>query len=148
MRSSRFPDVNVWLALTHSRHIHHTAAALWFDSAGDSSLFFCRFTQLGLLRLLTNAQVMGEEIMTQRGAWAAYHRWFEDGRVAFLTEPTAASFEQVFQAATFRPRPATKLWADAYLAAFAKIAGLSLVTFDRSFPRLDGLDVELLSGSV
>ena len=111
-------------------------------------MFFCRFTQLGLLRLLTNAQAMGEGIMTLRGAWAAYHRWFEDGHVAFLPEPTAASFEQVFQAATLRPRPATKRWADAYLAAFAKIAGLSLVTFDRSFPRLDGLDIELLSGSV
>ena len=90
------------MAGSHSRHIHHTGAALWFDSAGDSSLFFCRFTQLGLLRLLTKAQVMGEEIMTQRGAWSAYHHWFEDGRVAFLPEPTAASFERVFQAATLR----------------------------------------------
>ena len=148
MTSLSFPDVNVWLALTHSRHVHHPAAALWLDSAGDSSLFFCRFTQLGLLRLLTNVQVMAEETMTPRGAWAAYRRWFEDGRVAFMPEPAAAGFERAFQAATLRPRPATKLWADAYLAAFAKIAGLSLVTFDRGFPRLDGLNVELLSGGV
>jgi len=148
MKSSRFPDVNVWLALTHSRHVHHSIAALWFKSAGDSSLFFCRFTQLGLLRLLTNVQVMGEETMTQRAAWAAYHRWFEDGRVAFLPEPAAANFEHVFQAASLRERTATKLWADAYVAAFAKIAGLSLVTFDRGFPKLAGLEVELLSGRV
>jgi toxin-antitoxin system PIN domain toxin len=138
----------VWLALNHSRHVHHTAAALWFGSAGDSSLFFCRFTQLGLLRLLIDAQLMEEETMTQRGAWAAYHRRFEDGRIAFMPEPAAAGFEQVFQAATLRARPATKLWAGACLAAFAKIAGLSLVTFDRGFPRLDGLEVELLSGRV
>ena len=148
MKSSRFPDVNVWLALTHSRHVHHGVAALWFASAGDSSLFFCRFTQLGLLRLLTNPQVMGEETMTQRGAWAAYHRWFEDGRVAFMHEPAAADFEHMFQTASLRERPATILWADAYLAAFARIAGLSLVTFDRRFPKLAGLEVELLSGRV
>ena len=84
--------------------------------------------------------------MTQRGAWAAYHRWFEDGRVAFMPEPATAGFEQVFEAATLRLRPATKLWADAYLAAFARVAGLSVVTFDRGFPRLAGLEVELLSG--
>jgi toxin-antitoxin system PIN domain toxin len=148
MKSSHFPDVNVWLALTHSQHVHHSAAAQWFDSAGDASLFFCRFTQLGLLRLLTNPQVMEEEVMTQRGAWAAYHRWLDDGRIAFMPEPAAAGFEQIFQAASLRPRPATKLWADAYLAAFARIAGLSVVTFDRGFPRLDGLEVELLPGRV
>ncbi|MGO4883002.1 MAG: TA system VapC family ribonuclease toxin [Bryobacteraceae bacterium] len=146
MRSSHFPDVNVWLALTHSRHVHHSVASMWFESAGDSSLFFCRFTQLGLLRLLTNPQVMEEEIMTQRGAWAAYHRWFEDGRVAFMPEPASAEFEHFFHSASLRERPATKLWADAYLAAFARTAGLRLVTFDRTFPKIAGLDLTLLSG--
>jgi toxin-antitoxin system PIN domain toxin len=140
--------VNVWLALTHSQHVHHNTAALWLESAGDSSLFFCRFTQLGLLRLLTNPQVMAEEAMTQRAAWAAYHRWFEDGRVAFMPEPAAGDFNPIFQTASSRPRPATKLWADAYLAAFARVAGLTVVTFDRGFPRMDGLEVELLSGRV
>ncbi len=104
-------------------------------SAGDASFVFCRFTQLGLLRLLTNPKVMEEEIMTQRGAWAAYHRWFEDGRVAFLPEPASADFEHVFHAASLRERPAAKLWAGAYLAAFARIAGLSLVTFESKFPK-------------
>jgi toxin-antitoxin system PIN domain toxin len=148
MNSSPFPDVNVWLALTHSRHVHHSSAALWFESAGDSALFFCRFTQLGLLRLLTNPHVMGEETMTQRAAWAAYHRWFVDARVAFMPEPASADFEHAFHVASLRERPATKLWADAYLAAFARIAGLRLVTFDRSFPKLAGLELELLSGRV
>jgi hypothetical protein len=35
-----------------------------------------RFTQLGLLRLLTNEQVMGPDVLTQRKAWQGYHRWF------------------------------------------------------------------------
>ena len=83
----------------------------------------------------SNAQVMGEETMTQRGAWAAYHRWFEDGRVAFMHDQAAAGFEEVFQAASLRPRPATKPWADAYFAESARVAGLSLVTFDRARSR-------------
>ena len=83
----------------------------------------------------SNAQVMGEETMTQRGAWAAYHRWFEDGRVAFMHDPAATGFEEVFQAASLRPRPATKPWADAYFAESARVAGLSLVTFDRARSR-------------
>lgn len=66
--------------------------------------------------------------------------------MAFLPEPAATDFERVFQAVSMRERPATKLWADAYLAAFAKIAGLRLVTFDRSFPKLAPLELELLSG--
>ncbi len=82
--------------------------------------------------------------MTQGHAWDVYHRWLEDGRIAFMPEPVSAAFEQVFNAASLRPRPATKACADAYLAAFARVAGLNLVTFDRSFPRLAGLELELL----
>ena len=29
MKSSLFLDVNVWLALTHDRHVHHSVAADW-----------------------------------------------------------------------------------------------------------------------
>ena len=61
MKSSLFPDVNVWLALTHRRHIHHQIAADWFRER-DEAMYFCRFTQLALLRLLTNEQVMGTDV--------------------------------------------------------------------------------------
>jgi predicted nucleic acid-binding protein len=68
MRSFLFPDVNVWLALTYGRHIHHATAARWLDGLTDASLYFCRFTQLGLLRLLTNEQVMAASVLNQRRA--------------------------------------------------------------------------------
>jgi len=85
-----FPDINVWVALTYEGHVHHAIARSWFASAGDSlRLFFCRFTQLGLLRLLTAVPVMGkDEVMTQAEAWGAYDRWLQDERVAFLDEPS------------------------------------------------------------
>jgi predicted nucleic acid-binding protein len=70
--TSLFPDINVWVALTYEGHVHHTAAAAWFaELPSDLTLAFCRFTQLGLLRLLTSASVMGDEVMTQPQAWAA-----------------------------------------------------------------------------
>ena len=41
-------------------------------------------------------------------------------------------------------RTSPNLWTDAYLASFARCAGLRLVTFDRGFARFTGLDVLIL----
>ncbi len=95
-------------------------------------MFFCRFTQLGLLRLLTAVAVMGrDEVMTQKEAWKAYDRWLQDDRVEFLDEP--AGLEAHFRSLTRLPHPAPKDWADSYLAAFAVASRLTLVTFDHAF---------------
>ncbi len=131
-RSFLFPDVNVWVALTYEGHAHHSAARRWFESLDDSArLFFCRITQLGLLRLLTTEAVMGsDEVMSQSGAWRAYDRWLQDERVSFVAEPSAV--EEAFRAMSRLRRPAPKDWADSYLAAFALASDLTLVTFDRA----------------
>jgi toxin-antitoxin system PIN domain toxin len=128
--TSLFPDINVWVALTYEGHAHHRTAATWFAALeADASLLFCRFTQLGLLRLLTAAVVMGDEVMTQPQAWAAYDQWLEDPRVELVDEP--AEIEARFRALTRLRQPATKDWADSYLVAFAAVGQLTLVTFDR-----------------
>jgi toxin-antitoxin system PIN domain toxin len=128
--TSLFPDINVWVALTYEGHVHHVMAAAWFATLPpDATLAFCRFTQLGLLRLLTTPAVMGDEIMTQPQAWAAYDRWLQDPRVTLVDEP--AELETRFRALTRRRQPATKDWADSLLAAFATVGQLTLVTFDR-----------------
>ena len=128
-RSFLFPDVNVWLALTYERHVHHTIAYDWFAAVEPRSrLFFCRFTQLALLRLLSTDAVMGDEVMNQSEAWRAYDVWLQDDRVDFLDEP--AGIERRFRSATQLRRAAPKDWADSYLVAFAGVAQLTLVTFD------------------
>jgi toxin-antitoxin system PIN domain toxin len=126
-----FPDINVWIALTIERHVHHIRATRWFESIGGlGRLFFCRFTQLGLLRLLTLEAVMGQnEVMAQAEAWKTYDRWLQDERIGFLDEP--AEIEPPFRALTQSGQAAPKDWADSYLAAFAMAAQLTLVTFDR-----------------
>jgi toxin-antitoxin system PIN domain toxin len=124
--------VNVWVALTYSGHSHNQAAWTWFRSLDDSHLlFFCRLTQISLLRLLTTRSVMGGEVMTQDEAWSAYDRWIQDERVFFADEPPDA--EEVFRSLSRDAQPNSKKWADDYLAAFSITAGLSFVTFDQAF---------------
>jgi hypothetical protein len=128
--TSLFPDINVWVALTYEGHVHHAVGAAWFaELQPDAALAFCRFTQLGLLRILTTAPIMGDEVMTQPQAWAAYDRWLQDPRVRFMDEPS--EIEPPFRSFTRRRQPAAKDWADSFLAAFATAGGLTLVTFDR-----------------
>ena len=128
--TSLFPDINVWVALTYEGHTHHSNAAEWFATLPSGASFaFCRFTQLGLLRLLTAKAVMSDEVMTQPQAWAAYDRWLKDPRVEIVDEPS--EIETRFRALTRLRQPATKDWADSYLAAFATVGQLTLVTFDR-----------------
>ncbi len=127
-----FPDLNVWLALSVQGHIHHRVAAKWLEAVpGSQRLCFCRFTQLGFLRLLTTSQLMGEdEVLTQVHAWRIYDEWLSDERVVFLPEPT--QLDKRFRELTQVRRAAPKDWADSYLIAFAQAAGLQLVTFDKA----------------
>ena len=68
--------------------------------------------------------------MTQAGAWSAYDRWLDDHRVQFLDEPP--NVEAEFRGLSRRLHAEPKLWADAYLAAFANAENMRLVTFDRA----------------
>ena len=136
-----FPDINVWLALTYDRHAHHAIVNAWHQKlANEVHLCFCRFTQLGLLRLLTTDAVMGsDQVLTQGQAWNVYDRCFADGRALLLDEPPR--IEARFRSLSQGRRPAAKDWADSYLAAFAIEAGLCLVTLDQALHKKshDGL---------
>jgi len=118
------------LAFSYDGHTHHIAARNWLTGVEHGRLFFCRHTQLGLLRLLSAEAVMGEDVMNQSEAWDTYDFWIEDDRVEFLEEPL--ELEPIFRNLSQLQRPAPKDWADSYLAAFAQAAQLTLVTFDRS----------------
>jgi toxin-antitoxin system PIN domain toxin len=132
---SYFPDINLWLALAYQGHQHHPIAATWFNElAGTAG--FCRITQIGFLRLLTHPLIMGDETKNQKEAWAAYDRLIEDSRVIFYLEPEPHEFDREFRSLTSSSRSSAQQWPDAYLAAFARVAGLTLVTFDRALSKL------------
>jgi len=141
MSSLNFLDANVWLALCVSRHIHSERARLWFENAGDEKFFFCRFTQLTVLRLLTTQSVMGSDTATMAVAWKLLDQIQIDDRIEFLSEPDGLDHE--FRKRSRLPSSSPKVWADAYLLAFAAAAGLKLVTFDRAMKAID-VDVVVL----
>jgi len=80
------PDVNVWVALCSDRHEHHRAAASWLETI-NGPIYFCRVTQMSLLRLLTNRNVMGADVLTPVRAIATYSALRADYRVKFAAEP-------------------------------------------------------------
>src|ERR1039458_3656345 len=122
------PDVNVWIALAAERHTHHQVARHWFSNLPDEKLAFCRLTQLGFLRLLTNKHVMQEEVMSPHEAWQAYRVLRSDRQIGYASEPN--ELPETWQAFTEGPLTSPNLWTDAYLCSFASAARLTLVTFD------------------
>jgi toxin-antitoxin system PIN domain toxin len=131
-----FPDVNVWLALSVNGHSHGPEAWRWFSSLRDrDQIVFTRFTQLALLRLLTNTSAMGERLMSLGEAWNTYDEWLLDPRVQFHPEPYGLdrTFREV--TAPFSKQPVSKVVGDSYLLAFARQSGASLVTFDQALSK-------------
>jgi toxin-antitoxin system PIN domain toxin len=128
-----FPDVNVWLALSAATHIHSAKAWTWLHALPHGSrLVFSRFTQIGMLRLLSTQAVMGEKTLSLKQAWAVYDRWLADTRVDFYPEPRGV--DAAFRRATalFGNQRASKLVGDCYLLACAMEMGARLVTFDQT----------------
>ena len=129
MNALNFLDANVWLALLWSRHEHSEKAREWFERSAEEQFFFCRFTQLTVLRLLTTDAVMGRDVRNMSEAWNLWDRIWADQRIAYLPEPENLEAELRRQTRSLGKSP--KVWADAYLLSFAAVAGLKLVTFDR-----------------
>ena len=127
--SLNFPDVNVWLALSLENHIHRPVAQAWWRAI-DSTIAFTRFTQVSVLRLLTTRTAMDGKPLSMDDAWRAHDKLFEDVRVAFKPEP--AGVELRFREYAAGRTASPKLWADAWLLAFAEAAGGTVITFDRA----------------
>ena len=84
---------------------------------------------------------MGNDVKTMSEAWALWDKVCADDRIALLAEPEAIEPELRRFSALRSSSP--KVWAEACLVAFAAVAGLKLVTFDRRLRSL-GTDVHVL----
>jgi toxin-antitoxin system PIN domain toxin len=130
MNTLNFLDANVWLALLWGRHMHSERAREWLESVPEEKFFYGRFTQLTVLRLLSSAAVMGPDVIKMSQAWDLWDKVCADDRVAYLSEP--GTLEPEFRRQSKLGTTSPKVWADAYLLAFATVSGLKLVTFDRA----------------
>ena len=129
---SYFPDLNVWLALSIDKHMHSEEAWNWLKKLPqEAKLIFSRYTNLGLLRLLTNQSAMGEHKLTLKGAWSLYDGWLADSRVEFHPEPRGVDPLLRELTEPFANKPASNIIGDCYLLACARASHATLVTFDR-----------------
>lgn len=138
------PDINVWLALAFDQHQNYISARAWFDGLpGESRCYFCRYTQLGFLRLSTNPRANPFQTQTLRQAWTLYDNTLLDPRIAYAAEPDGLDgfWRRWTQFGTF----SHNVWNDAYLAAFAIAGGFEIVTFDRGFAQYKSLRQTILS---
>lgn len=129
MISLSFPDVNLWLALLHTDHPHAASALRWWKLESHV-IGFCRLAQLSLLRLLTTPAVMNDRPLSMAEAWNRYDGLYRDERIKFFAEPHGIDGPLRLHSSQTSISP--KLWADAYLLAFAQAAQGTLVTFDRA----------------
>jgi len=97
-------------------------------------------TQVGFLRLMTTAAAMDGKPLTLAEAWRVHDRMFEDDRVAFVQEP--AEVNTRFREHAFGRTALPRLWADAWLLAFAHAAEGRLITFDRALAARGALLLE------
>jgi uncharacterized protein len=135
-------DANVWLALTAEAHTHHHRAAVYWRNEAAPLAAFCRVTQLAFLRHLTNKSIMGTQTLTPAAAWRKCAQFLALPEVGLIPEP--AGLDEQLARLCDLGRTSPNLWTDAYLAAFARCAGLRLVSFDQGFSKFAGLDLLLL----
>jgi len=94
-----------------------------------------------VLRLLTTEKILGKDTKSMSEAWGLWDRVWADPRISFLPEPE--NLEQEFRRRSRLSSRSPKVWADAYLLAFASMAGLKFVTFDRAL-KAQGAEVLVL----
>lgn len=132
----RLLDINTWIALTLETHPQHRAARDWYEQTAvtPGDLVFCRQTEIGFLRLLTQSAVMTRcSAMPLSNSEAAefLSRLHADPAVSRSDEPPTA--KSLWLELANVPQPAPNLWMDAYLAAFTISLGAQMVSFDRGF---------------
>jgi toxin-antitoxin system PIN domain toxin len=123
-------------------HKHHPAALDWFNGLEQDEICFCRVTQMGFLRLLTNPNMMGDDVRSNNEAWGAFDQLCADPRIDFSDE--MESLETAWRSCSASASPGTNVWTDSYLAAFAIAHHLHVVTFDTGFERYPQLTKTVL----
>lgn len=125
-------DVNVFVALTFTTHVHHRLVKEWFNSSPRLQWAACALTEAGFLRIATALRIgqltMSEAttVLTQLAQHPGYH---------YL--PITADWHTLCSP-FFRRLYGTKQVTDAYLLGLALHENLTLVTLDKGILHLAG----------
>lgn len=88
---------------------------------------------------------MGDRVMNAQGAWAIVDQLCANDSIHLASEPPG--LDLAWRDLTPAAQSGSSFWTDAYLAAFARTSGYTLVTFDRGLARYRNTPVKLLSGA-
>ena len=128
-------DTSVWIAVIFTTHpLHQPARRALLEATPAIPAVFCRSTEQSFLRLASTPALLktyGADGMTNRDALVALDALLALPQVCEREEPPGlvALWHRFAAHATVSP----KVWMDAYLAAFAIMGGLRLVTLDHDF---------------
>ena len=142
-------DSSVWIAAIFPPHpFHDQAQTALHDATPAAPAVFCRSTQQSILRLASTPALLKTyraDGLTNRDALVALDALLALAQVCEREEPpgTVALWHRL----AGRDTASTKVWMDAYLAAFAMGGALRLVTLDHDFKTYQarGLDLLLLN---
>ncbi len=137
-------DVNILFPLCYDLHDHREKAAEWWEERGAGEIALHVVVRLGVLRLLCNAPVMGEEILQPKEALAAWDVIDSDPRT-FRIGAAPSQLESCLLKNVKDRKPNPKLWTDAYLAAYAEAEGWTMTTFDKGFSKFHLTNLEVLT---
>lgn len=124
-------------------HPHHTVAKTWFDLMVSDQAAFCRITEMGMLRLLTNPHVMAGSALSAAGAWAVLDQLRGDSRTSFLREPP--ELDRHWRRTSGAGKIGPNYWTDSYLSCLCAASDCTLITFDRKLANRKTCSVRLLA---
>jgi predicted nucleic acid-binding protein len=81
--------------------------------------------------------------LTGAESWRVADGLLERENIRFVKEPDG--LERNWRDLTLKGRISPNLWTDAYLAAFARATGFTLVTFDRGFSKHPDIPLKTLT---
>lgn len=136
-------DANVLLPLLTEGHAHQAPAVEWWEGCSDEDVGLSLPVRMALLRLLSNARVMGSSVLRPAAAWNAVQSLVEDPRIQVLDQAPAAHAKLWYDNVA-RRESSPDLWTDAWLAALAQACDCEMVTFDRGFRSFSKLKLRLL----
>ena len=129
-------DLNVLIALTDQRHVHHQKARNWFTSSSKDNWGICPLTEAGFLRITTNPAFRSDPctfsqaiaILQVLKGLPGYSYWAIDESWVTLTAPFAKRISGHQQVT------------DAYLLGLAIKGKGVLVTFDHGLKYMAGAE--------
>ena len=136
-------DANVLLPILTEGHAHRQPAIDWWESCEDDTVGLSLPVRMAILRLLSNARVMGSGTLRPVQAWSAVQRLIDDPRIVEVEQLPAAHAKHWYDNVA-RREPTPDLWTDAWLAALAQANDCEMVTFDRGFRSFSKLKLRLL----